>query len=276
MDSQPPQEQQPYRIALELEYDGSAYCGWQRQSSPELPSVQARLEQSLSSVADAPVTVFCAGRTDKGVHACGQVIHFEASVDRGEKAWVVGVNSLLPPSIKVRWAHNVPADFHARFSATSRRYLYLIYESRIRPALMDQLVTQVPFELDVAAMHRAGQNLLGEHDFSAFRAAGCQASTPWRSIQWLNVVRKNRFIVVDVQANAFLQHMVRNMVGMLLEVGRGLRHPDWAGEVLTSRDRTTGAVTAPARGLYFARANYPADYGLPQSALGPIFLQPYP
>jgi tRNA pseudouridine38-40 synthase len=276
MASQPPQEQHPYRIALELEYDGSSYCGWQRQLSPELPSVQLQLEQALSSVADQPVTVFCAGRTDKGVHASGQVIHFEASLDRGAKAWVVGTNSLLPSSIKIRWAHNVPAEFHARFSATSRRYLYVIYESRIPSAHMDRLVTHVPFELDVAAMHRAGQNLLGEHDFSAYRAAGCQASTPWRSIQWLNVVRKNRFIIVDVQANAFLQHMVRNIVGMLLEVGRGLRHSDWGRELLSSCDRTAGAVTAPARGLYFAKANYPADYGLPSGPLGPIFLQPYP
>jgi len=275
MDDQSSEKQKAHRIALELEYDGSSYCGWQRQLSPELPSVQVHVERCLSSIADEPVTVFCAGRTDKGVHASGQVIHFETNKDRGDKAWVVGVNSLLPASIRVRWAHEVRADFHARFSAISRRYLYLLHESRIQSAHMHQLVTQVPFELDVEAMQRAGQNLLGEHDFSAFRAAGCQASTPWRSVHWLNVVRINRFVVVDVQANAFLQHMVRNIVGMLLEVGRGMQLPDWGRELLISRDRTAGAITAPAQGLYFVKADYPTEFGLPESDLGPIFLQPF-
>jgi len=276
MDSQPSQERQLFRTALELEYDGSSYCGWQRQSSPALTSVQGELEQALSRIADRQISVFCAGRTDKGVHASGQVVHFETLVDRGEKAWVAGTNSLLPASIRVKWAHNVPLDFHARFSATSRRYLYLIYESRIRSAHFDRFATHVPLELDVEAMHKAAQYLLGEQDFSAFRAAGCQSTTPWRCIHWLKVLRKNRFIVVDVQANAFLQHMVRNIAGMLLEVGFGAQPASWAQELLENRDRTAGAVTAPARGLFFVKANYPARYDLPDSTLSPIFLQPYP
>ena len=276
MDSHSAQERQLYRIALELEYDGSPYCGWQRQMSPELPSIQGQLEQALSSIAGNQIIVSCAGRTDKGVHASGQVVHFDTPVDRGVKAWVKGTNSLLPAQIRVTWARKVPLEFHARFSATSRRYFYLIYESRIRSAHFDCLATQVPFELDVEAMHQAAQHLLGEHDFSAFRASGCQSSTPWRSIHWMNVVRWNRFIVVDVQANAFLQHMVRTMVGMLLEVGRGVESTDWAKELLQSRDRTAGAKTAPPNGLYFVRANYSAEYNLPESSLGPIFLQHYP
>ncbi|MBT8147563.1 MAG: tRNA pseudouridine(38-40) synthase TruA [Gammaproteobacteria bacterium] len=276
MDSQSTQERQLYRVALGLEYDGSPYCGWQRQLAPELPSIQHQLEQALSRIVSEPTKVFCAGRTDKGVHASGQVVHFETPVDRGKKAWVTGTNSLLPASIRVRWAHDVPPEFHARFSATYRRYLYLINESRIRSAHIDHLVTHVPFQLDVQGMHEAGQFLLGEHDFSSFRAAGCQSNTPWRCINWLNIRRRNRFIVVDIKANAFLQHMVRNIVGALLEVGRGTESAGWVKELLESRDRTAGAVTAPANGLYFVRAGFPAEYDLPESTLGPIFLQPYP
>jgi tRNA pseudouridine38-40 synthase len=276
MENQPAPEPALQRVALELEYDGSPFWGWQRQSSPELPTIQARLEEALSSIAASPVSVFCAGRTDRGVHATGQVVHFETPVDRGEKAWVVGSNSLLPPSIRVRWARNVPADFHARFSALARRYLYLIYESRIASAHLTQLASRVPCELDVEAMHRAGQQLLGEHDFSAFRATGCESRTPWRTVQWLNVLRRHGFIVVDIQANAFLQHMVRNIVGMLLEVGRGLQAPGWAAELLAGQDRTAGAMTAPPRGLYLARVSYPADLQFPTGPPGPHFLQPYP
>lgn len=276
MDSHSSQERPLHRIALELEYEGSNFCGWQRQASPELPSIQGQLEQALSRIADEPVGVHCAGRTDRGVHASGQVVHFDSPVDRGTRAWVVGTNSLLPDTIRVRWSHNVPSEFHARFSATSRRYLYLLYESRIRSSHADRLASQVPCQLDVQAMHEAAGHLLGEHDFSAFRAAGCQSNTPWRFIEWLKVRRRNSFIVIDVQANAFLQHMVRNIVGMLLEVGRGGRPPGWARELLQGRDRTAGAVTAPANGLYLVKVNYPAELQLPDSALGPIFLQPYP
>ena len=266
----------PHRIALELEYDGSSFSGWQRQLAPELPTVQDQLELALSSIANEQISVVCAGRTDKGVHATGQVVHFETTAERAVKAWVVGANSLLPTSIRVKWAVAVPTEFHARFSATSRRYLYLIYQSRIRSSHLDCLATQFPGELDVEAMDKAGKHLLGEHDFSAFRAAGCQSNTPWRCVHWLNVLRKNSFVVVDVQANAFLQHMVRNIVGMLLQVGRGDAPVGWSKELLEGRDRTAGPVTAPSNGLYFVRANYPAKYGFPDSELGPLFLQPYP
>ncbi len=268
--------QQRHRIALQLEYDGSEFCGWQRQSSPRLATVQAALEKALGKIADSPIRVFCAGRTDRGVHATGQIVHFETPVDRGEKAWVMGTNSLLPAAVRVRWARPVTDGFHARFSAVSRRYLYLIYEADIATVHLDGRATRVGGTLDIDAMNRAGQHLQGEQDFSAFRAAGCQSSTPWRCLEWLKVTRHGPFVVVDVQANAFLQHMVRNIVGMLFEVGHGKRSPDWAAELLRGRDRTAGPVTAPPQGLYLVKVCYPQRFGLPETSLGPLFLQPYP
>lgn len=244
--------------------------------SPRLPTVQGALEEALSRVADSPITVFCAGRTDRGVHATGQVVHFDTPIDRGRKAWTLGTNSSLPLSVRVRWARLVPGDFHARFSAIARRYLYLLYEADVLSSHLFGKATRVAVPLDVDAMHSAAQLLVGEHDFSAFRAAGCQSRTPDRCLHWLRVVRWNRFVVVDVQANAFLQHMVRNIVGMLLEVGKGTQAPGWAGELLRSRDRTAGAMTASPAGLYLVRACYPEPFALPESELGPIFLQPYP
>lgn len=276
MDGQPEQERELHRVALELEYDGSSFCGWQRQLSPELPTVQATLEKALSKIADSPITVFCAGRTDRGVHATGQVVHFDTPVDRGRRAWEKGVNSMLPETVRVRWAQPVPPSFHARFSATARRYLYLIYEADFQSTHLAGKATRITFTPDIEAMQQAGQYLLGEHDFSAFRAAGCQSRTPQRCISWLNVGRRNRFIVVDIQANAFLQHMVRNIVGMLLEVGRGARPALWSLELLRGRDRRLAAKTAPADGLYLVRADYPVAFSLPDSSLGPVFLQPYP
>jgi len=263
------------RFALEIEYDGHGFCGWQKQLSPPLPTVQSCLESAISRVADRDVSVICAGRTDRGVHATGQVIHFESDIDRGEKAWTIGVNSLLPASIRVRQSRVVNASFHARFSALSRRYLYVIYESDIAPALMAHQLTHVRSELDVDAMHLAGQYLLGENDYSAFRAAGCQSKTPYRCVHWLNVKRKGRFIVVDIQADAFLQHMVRNIVGVLLEIGKKLQKPQWARELMQSRDRTLGAITASPCGLYLAEVKYPSEYNLKVSELAPCFLQPY-
>lgn len=276
MDGQTADARPLYRFALEVEYDGSSYSGWQRQFSPQLPTVQGYLEEALSRVADAPITVFCAGRTDRGVHATGQVVHFESPVERSSKAWVLGTNSGLPVSIRVRWAQPVSVDFHARFSALARRYLYLIYEEDLLSTHLFGRATRVADSLNIEAMQQAGRLLEGEHDFSAFRAAGCQSNSPWRCVHWLRVLHHHRFIVVDIQANAFLQHMVRNIVGMLLEVGKGAREPDWAGELLSGRDRTAGAMTAPAHGLYLVRASYPGQFNLPESSLGPLFLQPYP
>lgn len=263
------------RIALEVEYDGSHFAGWQKQANPQLPTVQGRLELALSKIADSPISLVCAGRTDRGVHATGQVVHFDCGIDRGVKAWVAGTNSLLSADIRVKCAQTMQADFHARFSATARRYCYLIYDAKVAPALLSSQITHVPYALNIEAMEQAAMCLIGERDFSSFRAAGCQSNTPNRCVHWLKVFRKNRYIVVDIQANAFLQHMVRNIVGMLLDVGKGDQNPDWAGELLEARDRTAGGVTAPANGLYLIRVTYPQEHQLPETEMGPSFLQPY-
>lgn len=266
----------PHRIALEVEYDGSRYAGWQKQSAPELETVQSKLEASLASVANHPVNLVCAGRTDRGVHATGQVVHFDCQHDRGEKAWVMGVNSLLPESIRVKWAATVSDKFHARFSALARRYLYLIYDAPVAPAILSAQLTHCRFPLDIDKMHNAAQVLLGEHDFTAFQASGCQSRSPYRFVEWVNVRRRNRYVIVDIQANAFLQHMVRNITGSLLEIGQGRHNVEWMAEVLAGRDRRAGGKTASARGLYLVQVNYPSQLQFPASPMGPSFLQPYP
>lgn len=264
------------RIALGVEYDGSRFSGWQKQATPNLPTVQGLLEPAISSVADHPISLICAGRTDTGVHATGQVVHFDCRIDRGELAWIRGVNSQLPASVRVTWARTVDVDFHARFSAQARRYLYLLYVNPVAPAIAAGLLTHITQSLDVAGMHAAGQYLLGEQDFSAFQAAGCQSATALRNVHWLRVHEHQRMIVVDIQANAFLQHMVRNIVGSLLEVGSGRQKPEWLRELLAGRDRTRAAMTAAPDGLYLVDVQYPSRFGLPRPALGPVFLQPYP
>ena len=264
----------PFRIALGVEYDGAAYHGWQRQCSPTLPTVQARLEEALAGIANHPVTLVCAGRTDTGVHGTGQVVHFDCAVDRGEKAWLRGANSLLPRSLRVLWARTVPSDFHARFSAQSRRYHYVIYDNPVEPGIMAAHLTHTRETLDIDAMHAAGQFLLGEQDFSSFRAAGCQSRTPFRNVMGLSVTRHHRFILLDIEANAFLQHMVRNIAGTLMEIGSGRRPPLWAREVLEAKDRSVAAKTASPHGLYLVNVRYPPIFGLPVSPCGPAFLQP--
>ncbi|AOV96382.1 tRNA pseudouridine(38,39,40) synthase TruA [Edwardsiella hoshinae] len=259
-----------YHIALGIEYDGSRYAGWQRQQ--EVDSVQARLEAALSRVASEPVTVFCAGRTDAGVHATGQVVHFTTHACRQEGAWTMGVNAHLPKDIAVRWVKAVSADFHARFSATARRYRYVIYNHRYRPAVLQSGVTHFYHPLDAERMARAGQALLGENDFSSFRAAQCQSRTPWRNVSHLWVNRYGPYVVVDIKANAFVHHMVRNIVGSLLEVGCGNQPEGWIAELLAARDRTLAAATAKAAGLYLVAVDYPAQFALPQPPLGPLFL----
>lgn len=260
------------RIALTVEYDGGAFSGWQRQLSPAVATIQHEVEAALSKIANHPVTVICAGRTDAGVHATCQVIHFECAIDRGEKAWVMGGNSLLPRTVRILTATAVPSDFHARFSAQSRRYLYLIYQRAIAPAIMYKRVTHVPALLDVDAMHAAAQSLLGEQDFTSFRAAGCQSKSSWRNVMRAEVTRRGAFVILDIQANAFLQHMVRNIVGALLEIGHGRQNPTWIGELLAQRDRTLGAVTAPPDGLYLVQVGYPERFDLPAGAARPGFL----
>ncbi|VAX76904.1 tRNA pseudouridine synthase A [Serratia symbiotica] len=258
------------KIALGIEYDGSSYYGWQQQK--EVASVQGALEQALSKVANAPINLLCAGRTDSGVHATGQVAHFKTSVRRQDIAWTMGVNTQLPNNIAVRWVRVVPDDFHARYSATARRYRYIIYNHCNRPALLHQGVTHVYHPLNAVRMHSAAQALLGENDFTSFRAAQCQSSTPWRDVKHVKITRQGEYIVVDIKANAFVHHMVRNIVGNLMEIGCGKRGDNWMAELLTLRDRNLAAATARAEGLYLVSVDYPQHFSLPRLPLGPLFL----
>jgi tRNA pseudouridine38-40 synthase len=253
------------RIALGIEYDGSVYSGWQSQLNPHLQTVQESVESALSKVADHPVAVLCAGRTDAGVHASGQVIHFDTTATRQLKAWVLGGNSNLARTIAVRWACKVPDDFHARFSATSRRYRYLISNTSVRPAMYSQFLTHHHLPLEAGAMHRAAQLLLGENDFSSFRAAGCQSRTAMRNVSEVSVSRSGGLITIEIEANAFLLHMVRNIVGTLLEIGQGDKPPAWMGELLALRDRTRAAPTASPQGLSLIQVRYPEAFGIPSS-----------
>jgi tRNA pseudouridine38-40 synthase len=257
------------RIALGIEYDGSRFSGWQRQA--HAVGVQQVLEEALSKVADHPVEVVCAGRTDAGVHATAQVVHFDTGAMRSPRAWVLGTTCGLPPEVCVNWAQPVAEEFHARFSATGRRYRYVILNRPVRPALLHGRVCWEHWPLDEARMAEAAACLRGEHDFSSFRAQGCQAKHPHREIHALDVRREGEFIYLDVAANAFLHHMVRNIAGTLLAVGRGDRPVDWVAEVLAARDRTAGGVTAPAGGLYLVQVQYPERFGLPQVAWAPVF-----
>ena len=250
------------KIALGVEYDGSGFSGWQFQKHS--PSVQAVLEAALSRVADHPVSLWCAGRTDAGVHATGQVVHFESTAPRTLRAWMLGANAHLPPTVAVRWAHEVPAHFNARFSATARTYHYLITNQPSRPALWHRRITWELRPLSLERMARAATALLGTHDFSSFRAAGCQARHPVRTVSRLDFqTGAGRSIRLCIEANAFLHHMVRNIVGALLEVGRGERQEDWIATLLAARNRAQGGMTAPPDGLYLVGVHYPAEFGLP-------------
>ncbi len=249
------------RIALGVEYDGTRFCGWQRQDHCE--SVQGTLERALSFVAASPVTVHCAGRTDTGVHATGQVVHFDCDAPRDADAWVLGGNSNLPEDVAVRWSRHVDADFHARFDAVERRYRYLILSGRSRSALQARRAWWIHETLDAEAMQRAAAPLVGEHDFSAFRAAGCQSNSPVRELRRLSVRQHGAWTVVDVAANAFLMHMVRNIVGLLRVAGRGEADADDVERILAGRDRTRSAAAAPAHGLYLTEVHYPPESGVP-------------
>ena len=252
------------RIAIGIEYDGSRLCGWQRQSAPPLPSVQGLLQTALGRIADEPVALKVAGRTDAGVHATGQVAHFDCSRDRGVKAWVEGSNSLLPAAVRVTWAAAVAEDFHARFSALARRYMYAVQVRPVAPAVLAGKVTWSRRPLDVAAMHRAAGYLRGERDFSSFRAAGCQSATAMRRVRRVAVRRRRGFIVIDIEADAFLLHMVRNIAGSLMAVGRGEHKPKWIAELLQARDRRLAEPTAPPDGLYLVQVRYPRRFSLPR------------
>ena len=261
-----------YRFALGVEYDGAGYCGWQKQVSINLETVQGKLEEALSRVANYSIRTTCAGRTDSGVHATNQVVHFDTPVDRGNKAWIYGVNSLLPPSIRVTWVKAVDQSFHARFSATARRYKYLIYCQRAESVFLRKKAVWVKKDLDVKLMNDATGVLLGEHDFSGFRAAGCQSRSSRRFVMEVSWYKSGKFIVFDVKANAFLLHMVRNLVGAFLDVGSGVKDLNWISEVLDGRDRSAGSVTAPPDGLYLVAVDYPDQHMLPASLSIPIFL----
>ena len=250
------------RIALGIEYDGSDFAGWQLQEG-EVRTVQGSVEQALSTVADHPVRVICAGRTDAGVHATAQVVHFDTHAERGMRSWVYGANANLPKSVSVQWARPVSDEFHARFSAVRRRYRYVILNREVRPTFLAWRVAWEYRPLNEALMRQAAQLLVGEHDFSAYRAVACQAKSPVRNLYELKVSRDRDMVILDLEANAFLHHMVRNIAGVLMDIGAGKQPPAWAGEILESRDRTLGGVTAPPHGLYLTGVGYPAHFDLP-------------
>ena len=254
------------RFALGLEYDGSALHGWQIQVGQPHQTAQGLLESALSKVADAPIRVSVAGRTDAGVHACEQVVHFDSPCAREDKAWIRGGNSMLPTSMRILWARQVGTDFHARFSARARRYCYMICTRETPAPLLHNRCYQTD-QLSVTGMRRAATFLVGQHDFSSFRAAACQAKTPCRHVHFARVHAVNDWIFVDIQANGFLQHMVRNIVGSLLEVGRGNQPPEWIGELLEARQRARAAPTAPASALYLSKVRYAPSWQLPNHSI---------
>jgi tRNA pseudouridine38-40 synthase len=250
------------RIALGIEYDGTDFHGWQRQRTGR--TVQGCVEEALSRVADHKLAVICAGRTDTGVHATEQVIHIDTVAVREEKAWIRGGNANLPSDIRVQWAREVDDSFHARFSARRRHYRYVILNRSCPSAQFRHRASWVYAQLDVASMRAGAIHLLGEHDFTSFRALACQAKHPIRTIHTLDVHRCGDFFYIDVVANAFLHHMVRCIAGVLITIGRGEASPDWAREVLQARDRAAGGITAPAAGLYLVAVHYPAQFILPR------------
>jgi tRNA pseudouridine38-40 synthase len=253
------------RVALGVEYDGSAFSGWQQQ--PHARSVQDELQRGLAAVAAHPVALIAAGRTDAGVHALAQVVHFETTVERPLQAWVLGTNSACADDVSVLWAQVVPDTFHARYSALSRRYVYRILNQAQRPSLDRQRACWVRRPLHADHMHEAARALVGTHDFSAFRAAECQSRSAERRLLEIEVARTGDYVDISVRANAFLHHMVRNIVGTLLMVGKGDRDIAWVAAVLAGRDRRNAGPTAPPQGLYFAGVEYPAEFGLPSYKL---------
>lgn len=249
------------RNVLVIEYDGRPFHGWQRQTNAA--TVQQHVETAIGRVADRPVSVICAGRTDAGVHARAQVVHFDTDAVRRDVAWRLGVNAGLPPAISVVWAGGARDDFHARFSAVERRYCYLIQNRSSRSALYDGRVWWVHRALDVEAMRAAAGGLLGEHDFSAFRSANCQAATPHRYVSHIDIARRGEFVAITIAANAFLQNMVRIIAGVLVQIGSGDKPVAWIEELLCERDRRRAGVTAPAGGLYLAAVRYASPHAIP-------------
>lgn len=259
------------RIALGVEYDGSRYHGWQKQ--PNLKTVQGILERAISKIASHEVGVVCAGRTDTGVHALNQVVHFDSESERSLRAWIYGVNSQLPRDISIRWSEEVPDDFSARFSATGRYYRYVIFNHAIRPAQLRSHITWQYRELDVTLMHEAAQSLQGCHDFTSFRSTECQAKSPSRTVSDISVSRSGDVVYIDIKANAFLHHMVRNIAGVLMAVGNGKRPVEWVSELLSEKNRALGAETAPPYGLYLMDVSYDPELALPGRYANPLFFE---
>jgi tRNA pseudouridine38-40 synthase len=255
------------RFALGLEYDGRAYNGW--QSQPDVPNVQDALQATLTEIAGENISVISAGRTDTGVHALEQVVHFDTNISRPLTAWVRGVNALLPKDIAVLWAHPVADDFHARFSAQARSYQYVLINRPMRSAIHQAKVGWFHAPLNINAMRDAAQYLLGEHDFSAFRASACQASSPVKTLTRLDICQQDDIIILELTANAFLHHMVRNIMGCLLYVGKGKHPPLWVQEILQGRDRKFAAPTFSPDGLYLRHVTYDKKWGLPQGIISP-------
>ena len=257
------------RTVLGISYTGTAFHGWQAQRQG--PTVQQTLEAALSKIAAHDVRVICAGRTDTGVHATHQIVHFDSPAIRPEKAWVLGTNAHLPETVAVSWSRPVDDSFSARFSATARRYIYAIHNTTGRSALAAGLFTRERRLLDADAMHTAAQALVGEHDFSAYRASKCQSRTPMRNIHEVAVYRRNDMVFINIAANAFLHHMVRNIAGVLMDIGAGERPVNWSAALLAGRDRTAAAMTAAPHGLYLVNVDYPQVYGLPAGPTLPYF-----
>ncbi|NOU20233.1 MAG: tRNA pseudouridine(38-40) synthase TruA [Methyloglobulus sp.] len=250
------------RIVLGIEYDGSGFFGWQWQ--PNRPSVQGELEKALSKVANHPVSVICAGRTDTGVHALEQVVHFDANVERDLHAWLLGGNSYLPDGIRIIWVKQAVRDFHARYSAIARLYRYVILNRPVKSALLGKQTTWCYHPLDAEIMNKAAQHLVGNHDFSSFRAQGCQSKSPVRIVHFVDVYRDGDKVIIGICANAFLHHMVRNIAGVLIDIGLGKQAEDWTLVLLATKKRELGGVTAPPYGLYLESVYYPACYGIPK------------
>lgn len=260
-----------HRTALGVEYCGAELHGFQRQKTSGR-TVQGILEAALSSIAAEPVALVCAGRTDSGVHAVNQVVHFDTAALRPQRAWVEGVNTRLPDAIRVRWSRPMPAQFHARFAACERSYRYLIHSAPTRSAQAVREITWTRHDLNLEAMRSGARHLIGIHDFSSFRASQCQAKTPVRHLMRLDIARVGALIVLECSASAFLHHMVRNIVGVLMAVGRGDREPAWVKRVLEARDRSLGGVTAPPYGLYLVDVKYPSRFQLPAMPPGPLLV----
>jgi tRNA pseudouridine38-40 synthase len=249
------------RYAVGVEYDGTHYHGWQKQKGAS--SVQTHLEQAISQVAAHPIATICAGRTDAGVHALHQVVHFDTTAVRSNHAWLLGINRYLPADITVKWIKAVPLDFHARFSATARRYGYVIQNTYMRSGVLRHTSTWIHRPLQIEAMRQAASYLVGKHDFSSFRAQECQAKTAERTVEHLNIIQHQSLLIIDIKANAFLHHMVRNIVGTLLMVGEGKQPASWVKEVLAAKDRRLAAMTTPPTGLHLIGVDYPPEFALP-------------